>query len=152
MRIVIAAVGKFRREPERELFETYIKRISWPVALKEVEERGALPAPERMAREAGKLLAAVPEAATLVALDETGRALASAAFAARIGRWRDDGVGDLAFVIGGADGLDASVLTRAALTLSLGPMTWPHMMVRAMLAEQLYRAHAILAGHPYHRG
>jgi len=151
MRIVIAAVGRFRREPERELFEAFLKRISWPIALKEVEERRPLPGPQKKAAEATKLLAALPEGATVVALDEAGKALSSAEFAKQMGRWRDDGVGDLAFVIGGADGLDASVLDRARLTLSLGPMTWPHMMVRALLAEQLYRAQSILAGHPYHR-
>ena len=87
-----------------------------------------------------------------IALDETGSALPSREFAARIGRWRDDGVAELAFVIGGAEGLDRGLIERAALVLSLGPMTWPHLMVRAMLAEQLYRAEAILRGHPYHRG
>jgi 23S rRNA (pseudouridine1915-N3)-methyltransferase len=151
MRIVIAAVGKFRREPERELYDAFVKRITWPVTLREVEERGSLPAPKRKAGEARKLLAAVPDGATLIALDEAGTTLTSAAFAKHIGRWRDDGVGDLAFAIGGADGHDASVLERAELTLSLGAMTWPHMMVRALLAEQLYRAQSILAGHPYHR-
>ncbi|MDH3232292.1 MAG: 23S rRNA (pseudouridine(1915)-N(3))-methyltransferase RlmH [Alphaproteobacteria bacterium] len=151
MRIVIAAVGKFRREPERELYESFVKRITWPVALREVEERSRLPAPKRKTSEARKLLAAVPDGATLIALDEAGRALTSVAFAKQIGRWRDDGIGDLAFAIGGADGLDAPVLDRAQLALSLGPMTWPHMMVRALLAEQLYRAQSILAGHPYHR-
>jgi len=152
MRIVIAAVGKFRREPERELYDAFVKRITWPLTLKEVEERGALPVPKRKASEAAKLLAAVPDGATLVALDEAGTALTSAAFARQIGRWRDDGTSDLAFAIGGADGHDATVLERAQLVLSLGPMTWPHMMVRALLAEQLYRAQSILAGHPYHRG
>jgi len=151
MRIVIAAVGKFRREPERDLYDTYIKRLSWPVALKEVEERDPLPAPQRKASEGRKLLAALPEGATLIALDEGGKSLTSTAFSKRIGDWRDDGVAELAFVIGGADGLDAAVLARAQLTLSLGALTWPHMMVRAMLAEQLYRASTILAGHPYHR-
>jgi 23S rRNA (pseudouridine1915-N3)-methyltransferase len=151
MRIVVAAVGKFRRQPERELYDAFVKRISWPITLKEVEERDPLPAPKRKQREGVKLLAALPEGATVVALDERGKALTSADFAKRVGRWRDDGVGDLAFVIGGADGLDASVLDRAQLTLSLGAMTWPHLMVRALLAEQLYRAQSILAGHPYHR-
>jgi len=151
MRIVIAAVGKFRRQPERELYDTFVKRISWPITLKEVEERDPLPAPKRKEREAAKLLAALPEGATVVALDERGKALTSADFAKHMGRWQDDGIGDLAFVIGGADGLDASILKRAQLTLSLGPMTWPHIMVRALLAEQLYRAQSILAGHPYHR-
>jgi 23S rRNA (pseudouridine1915-N3)-methyltransferase len=151
MRIVIAAVGRFRREPERELYDAFVKRLSWPVALKEVAEPDPLPAPQRKAKEAAKLLAALPDGATLVALDQAGSALTSAAFAQRIGRWRDEGIADLAFAIGGADGLDASVLARAQLSLSLGPMTWPHLMVRALLAEQLYRAQSILAGHPYHR-
>jgi 23S rRNA (pseudouridine1915-N3)-methyltransferase len=87
-----------------------------------------------------------------VVLDERGKAEASAAFAARLGAWRDDGVRNVAFLIGGADGHDARVRKRADAILSFGAMTWPHLLVRAMLAEQLYRAHSILAGHPYHRG
>ncbi len=94
----------------------------------------------------------MPDRAILIALDETGTALSSRAFALRIGRWRDNGIADLAFIIGGAEGLDRALIKRASLVLSLGPMTWPHLMVRAMLAEQLYRAEAILRGHPYHRG
>jgi len=87
----------------------------------------------------------------VIALDERGKTLASGDFATLLGRWRDDGVGDLAFAIGGAGGLDASVREAAALTLALGPMTWPHLLTRALLAEQLYRAQSILTGHPYHR-
>ena len=86
-----------------------------------------------------------------MALDERGRDLTSVAFAERLGRWRDDGVRDLAFVIGGADGLAPAVRDRAALTLAFGRATWPHMLVRTMLAEQIYRAQTILTGHPYHR-
>ena len=97
-------------------------------------------------------MAAVPEGATVVVLDEGGRTLTSAAFARRIGGWRESGVRDLAFLIGGTDGMDESVIGRADLVLSLGSMTWPHLLVRGMLAEQIYRAQTILSGHPYHRG
>jgi 23S rRNA (pseudouridine1915-N3)-methyltransferase len=152
MRITIAAAGKFRRGPERVLYENYVERLSWPVALKEIEEGAKLGPPARRAKEAERLLGAMPDGAVLIALDETGSALPSRAFAARIGRWRDDGMAELGFIIGGAEGLDHALIGGAELVLSLGPMTWPHLMVRAMLAEQLYRAEAILRGHPYHRG
>ena len=89
--------------------------------------------------------------ALVVALDEHGRQLGSRAFAKKMGQWRDDGMRDVAFLIGGADGHDQAVLDRADLKLSLGEMTWPHMLVRGLLAEQIYRANAILTGHPYHR-
>ena len=152
MRITIAAAGRFRRGPERALYETFAERLSWPVQLKEFEARAKLGPQARRVKEAEHLISAVPDGAILIALDETGTALSSRAFATRIGRWRDDGIADLVFIIGGAEGLDRALIKRASLVLSLGPMTWPHLMVRAMLAEQLYRAEAILRGHPYHRG
>jgi 23S rRNA (pseudouridine1915-N3)-methyltransferase len=96
-------------------------------------------------------LAAVPKGAVKVALDSQGVALSSEALADRLRAWRDGGASDLAFLIGGAGGLDPAVREAADLVLSLGPMTWPHILVRALLAEQLYRAQTILAGHPYHR-
>ena len=102
-------------------------------------------------REAELILEALPPAATLVVLDERGAAWSSREFADRLAAWRDRGIPDLAFAIGGAEGLGAAVLDRATATLSLGPMTWPHLLVRGMLLEQLYRAQQILAGHPYHR-
>ncbi len=151
MRIVIAAVGRARPGPMRDLFEHYRRRITWPVVLKQVEERRPLPPDQLKAREAELLLAALPEGARVVALDQAGKALTSPQLANSIARWRDDGTSDLAFVIGGAEGLDKDLRRRADLTLSLGRMTWPHLLVRAMLAEQLYRAQQILAGHPYHR-
>jgi 23S rRNA (pseudouridine1915-N3)-methyltransferase len=152
LRIHIVAVGRARQGPERALFEHYAGRVTvWPLALREVEPRGRT-APERLkAAEAELILAALPDGATIVALDETGTALASPDLAGRIATWRDEGVGDLVFVIGGADGLDQSVRQRADLMLSFGRATWPHMLVRGLLAEQLYRAQQILAGHPYHR-
>jgi 23S rRNA (pseudouridine1915-N3)-methyltransferase len=151
MRISVIAVGRAKAGPERALWLDYTKRVPWHVALKEVEARGNLAPAERMAKEGVLLLEAVPTGAALVVLDGRGQALTSAGFAARLGRWRDDGVKELALLIGGADGHAPGVLEKATFLLSLGPMTWPHMMTRAMLAEQLYRAHAILSGHSYHR-
>ena len=150
MRLSILAVGRWREGPERALYESYVGRLPWPVRLHEVEVRGRFAGAELKRREAELLCKAVPASATLVALDERGRTLSSAAFAEQLGRWRD-AAAEPAFVIGGADGLDAGLCERAALRLSLGPMTWPHMLVRALLAEQLWRAHTILTGHPYHR-
>ena len=148
MRIVIAAIGRSRKGPEQQILETYIKRLPWTITVKDFAEPSGA---DRQAREGERLLKAVPAGATIVALDERGEALDSVGFAARLKRWRDAGVGDVAFLIGGADGHGAAVRARAEMLLSLGPMTWPHLMVRGMLAEQLYRASTILAGHPYHR-
>lgn len=150
MRVSILAVGRARDGPERALYEGYVGRLPWPVRLVEVEPRGRFPPADLKRREAELLLKAAPPASLLVALDERGRTFDSAAFADRLSRWRD-GAAELAFVIGGADGLHDSVRTRAGLLLSLGPMTWPHMLVRALLAEQLWRAYSISSGHPYHR-
>lgn len=154
MRITIAAVGKWRTGPERALFEEYRKRLKWPLALKEVEERRPLPPSQLKARESELLQAALPKKTggiLLVALDERGKALSSEALAKQISAWQQRGTGDLAFVIGGAGGLDEGLKKDAGMLLSLGAMTWPHMLVRVMLVEQLYRAQQILAGHPYHR-
>ena len=137
--------------PEIALFDHYAARISFPLAVKEVTSRRAV-APSDVVRHEGELLLkAVPDGAFVVALDAAGKTLTSAAFAKRLGAWRDAGVKDLVFLIGGADGLDGAVTSAADLVLSLGAMTWPHLLTRAMLAEQLYRAQCILAGHPYHR-
>ncbi len=151
MRTWLIAVGRFSAGPERDLFQHYARRLSPPLTLKEVEEKRPLPVAERQSREAQLLLAALPPSATVVALDERGITLGSAAFAEKLGRWRDQGTKNLAFVIGGADGHGAAVRDRADLLLGLGEMTWPHLLVRAMVAEQLWRAQAILSGHPYHR-
>lgn len=151
MRLHIIAVGRVRAGPERDIFEAYRKRLPWPLETREVEARRQSGMAERRREEGQLLLKAVPSGARIIALDERGSAPSSTVFAERIGRWRDDGVPDLAFLIGGADGLDDDVRDAAGMLLSLGPMTWPHQLVRAMLAEQLYRASSILAGHPYHR-
>ena len=155
MRMTLIAVGRLKSGPVRDLYDHYAGRLGQgpigTLALKEVEHRRALPPEELKRREAELLLGAAPKGARLIALDETGKALASADFAKLLGRWRDQGVADAAFLVGGAEGLDSSVREAAALVLSLGPMTWPHLLTRALIAEQLYRAQSILAGHPYHR-
>jgi len=151
VQIVIAAVGRVKPGPERDLFDAYVARLPWRVDLKEIEIKKEMALDTRRAREGEALLAAVPEGARIVALDERGKSEGSEAFAKRIGRWRDDGARAIAFLIGGADGLNETMRKRADLVLSFGALTWPHMLVRALLAEQLYRAHTILTGHPYHR-
>lgn len=151
MQIVIAAVGKARRDPVARLFDVYVARIKWSVVLKEVECRKALPVDQLKEREGELLLSAVPPGATVVALDESGDTLTSGEFATRLRDWRDRAALPVVFLIGGAAGHGDAVRQRADLTLSLGRMTWPHLLVRGMLAEQLYRAQQILIGHPYHR-
>jgi 23S rRNA (pseudouridine1915-N3)-methyltransferase len=151
VRLLIAAVGRAKAGPWRDLERFYLDRLAWPVTVREVEEKRKLPPAQLKEREAELLLAALPAGATAVALDERGKALSSLEFAARLGTWRDQGVADLAFLIGGADGLDAALGGEAELVLALGRMTWPHLLARGLLLEQLYRAQQILAGHPYHR-
>ena len=159
MRIAIAAVGRMKSGPERELVARYLDRASGsgkPLALTgfeviELSESRSSSSASRKADEAKALRAALPEG-IIVALDERGKSLGSEAFSALITRWRDDGRPAASFVIGGADGLDPAFVSAADMTLSFSPMVWPHQLVRIMLAEQLYRATTILSGHPYHRG
>jgi 23S rRNA (pseudouridine1915-N3)-methyltransferase len=151
MRVTIAAVGRDRSGAARELFDEYCRRCPWPIRLVEIAPHSALPLERRLADEGARLAAAIPRDATLVALDERGRLLSSRSFAARIGAWQQQSRSELAFLIGGPDGLAGALIERADLVLALGRMTWPHLLVRMLLAEQLYRASTILAGHPYHR-
>ena len=151
MRTLILAVGRFRIGPERDLYGAYAKRLHPPPELIEVEERRKLDTPRRVAREAELLTKHVPEGAFVFALDGTGRTLSSEALAERMRRLRDAGTPAACFIVGGADGLGKPVLDVAGMVLSLGPMTWPHLLVRTLVVEQLYRAEAILSGHPYHR-
>lgn len=138
MLLHIVARGRIGRSPEAELVDRYVKRLSWPVRLTELPDSGGkLPAIEGQTR--------------LVLLDETGEMLSSKAFAERLARWRDDGAREARFMIGAADGFDDAARREADLLLSFGRATWPHLLARAMLAEQLYRATSILANHPYHR-
>ncbi len=150
MRLTLIAVGRAKRGPEQELFNSYQKRLNPALDLVEVEEKRPLSGAELKAREAELIVAKIPEGAFLIALDERGKPLASRKFAEKLGDLRDGGR-DVTFIIGGADGLDESLRARAEMILGFGPQTWPHMLVRAMLAEQVYRAQSILAGHPYHR-
>ncbi|MFN4354108.1 23S rRNA (pseudouridine(1915)-N(3))-methyltransferase RlmH [Parvibaculum sp.] len=158
MRVHICAVGRLKAGPEKLLIDDYISRLDAagrPIGISagpviEVEEKRKLDAPQLMAREAELLLAAA-KGATIVALDERGKNETSEVFARRLGEWRDNATSDLAFVIGGANGLAPAIREKAVHIVSFGAMTWPHMLARTMLAEQLYRAVTILAGHPYHR-
>jgi 23S rRNA (pseudouridine1915-N3)-methyltransferase len=151
IRIVILAIGKQRRGPLGDLQAHYAARLTSPPAIVELEERRKLPPEPLRAREAELILAALPAGARLVALDEHGSNWTSRDLADRLAAWRDQGTATLAFAIGGAEGLGRAVIERADAVLSLGAMTWPHLLVRGMLLEQLYRAQQILAGHPYHR-
>jgi 23S rRNA (pseudouridine1915-N3)-methyltransferase len=145
----VIAVGRVKDGPEAALFARYAGRMRPALALTEVAEGRGAPG-EIKRREGAALLAALPSGAFVVALDQGGDAPDSARLAVLLERWL--GLGrPVCFLIGGAEGLDASVVARADVTISLGALTWPHFLVRAMLAEQLYRARAIAAGHPYHR-
>lgn len=159
MRILIAAVGRARGAPEDAIAGDYLKRASGmgkklgfkDIELTIVETSREASAPARMDDEAARLKAKLPRAARTIALDERGRAMTSEAFANHLAKLRDGG-SDVAFIIGGPDGLSPNLRDSAHERLALGAQTWPHMLVRAMLAEQIYRAMAILSGHPYHRG
>jgi 23S rRNA (pseudouridine1915-N3)-methyltransferase len=160
MRLIIAAVGRLKDGPERALLERYRDRFAdlgkrlglAPVAWHELAESRAATATKRCAEEGTALLKLARDADAIIALDERGKALTSAAFAQLLGKIRDDGAGTLAILVGGPDGLAPAVREAAHIRLSFGSMTLPHGLARIVLAEQLYRAATILAGHPYHRG
>jgi 23S rRNA (pseudouridine1915-N3)-methyltransferase len=159
MRLVVAAIGRLRSGPESELAERYRKRaeqlgrrIGFRTAeIVEIRESRAPDIGKRMIEESIALANVIPDKAITVILDERGESLDSAALAALLARWRDDGRPAAVFVIGGDDGLAASLRDKAKLRLAFGAATWPHQLVRVMLLEQLYRAITILSGHPYHR-
>ncbi|WGF90666.1 23S rRNA (pseudouridine(1915)-N(3))-methyltransferase RlmH [Marinivivus vitaminiproducens] len=150
MRLTVIAAGRARSGPFADLVQDYASRLAWPFQVVEIVSKRP-EGPERQADEAERLLRAVPDGAVTVALDGRGRNLPSAALAERLQGWIDEGRRDVAFLIGGADGLTEPVRRRADLLLAFGAQTWPHMLVRVMLVEQIYRATTILAGHPYHR-
>jgi 23S rRNA (pseudouridine1915-N3)-methyltransferase len=159
MRLLIAAIGKLKQGPERALFAHYLGRAEAlgrklhlsPLTAIEVAESKAATAWARKDAEAQALLAKISSAHLLVCLDPGGEPLSSEAFAALLAKFRDDGTEGVAFMIGGADGLGRDALAKAAKRLSFGPMTLPHGLARIVLAEQIYRAATMLAGHPYHR-
>ena len=138
MLLHIVARGRIGRSPEADLVARYLKRVTWPTKITELPDTGGKVPP-------------VDPGTRIVMLDEKGRDLPSMAFATQLGRWRDDGVRETRFLLGAADGFDDAQREQADLLLAFGRATWPHLMARAMLAEQLWRAASILAGHPYHR-
>ena len=138
MLLHIIARGKIGRSPEAELVERYLKRIAWPTKITELPERGGV-------------IPSAPPASVTILLDERGTVLSSIEFAKKLDGWRDGGKREARFLIGAADGHDDALRGSADLMLSFGAATWPHMLARAMLAEQLFRATSILANHPYHR-
>ena len=138
MLLHIVARGKIGRSPEAELVDRYLKRIVWPVRITELPDRGGT-------------LPAISTPTVTILLDERGDLLSSIEFARKLESWRDSGKREARFLIGAADGHDEALRSSADLILSFGPATWPHMLARAMLAEQLFRATSILANHPYHR-
>jgi 23S rRNA (pseudouridine1915-N3)-methyltransferase len=159
MRLIVAAIGRLKAGPERELAERFRDRVAKAgravglrdIEIVEIRESKAADAARRVLEESIALANIVPERAVVVALDETGENLASGSFTGMLRSWRDAGRPAAVFCIGGADGLGEDVRRRADLKLAFGAATWPHQLVRIMLLEQLYRAVTILAGHPYHR-
>lgn len=155
MRVHICAVGRLRKGPEKDLIDDYLTRFErtgrglglGPAQIIEVEDKKG----GGMGAEAALLGKVIPKGSLICILDERGKVETSPQFAARLGGWRDAGRGDLALVIGGADGIDPKLRAQADHALSFGKMVWPHMLVRVMMAEQLYRAASILSGGPYHR-
>lgn len=158
MKVTIAAVGRLKAGPERELVERYFARatkagraLGLEFSLREFPESHAARPADRQAAEATALAAAIPVGAVPIVLDERGKGVGSAEFASLIGRLRDGGRRDMVLIIGGPDGLDPSLRKKAEAVVSFGSMTLPHQLVRVLVAEQLYRATTILSGHPYHR-
>jgi len=160
MNLIVAAVGRMKKGPERDLAERYRERAAkagravgiQDVEIVEVAESRAREANRRMIEESIALAQLISDDAVTVVLDQRGESLDSARFTSTLQRWRDNGRPAAVFVIGGADGLAPSLTEKADLRLAFGAATWPHQLVRIMLLEQLYRAVTILAGHPYHRG
>jgi 23S rRNA (pseudouridine1915-N3)-methyltransferase len=159
MRLMVAAIGRLKAGPERELAERYRDRVAKAgravglrdIEIVEIRESRAQEAAKRMLEESIALANLIPEGAIVVALDQSGEALASESITGVLRGWRDAGRPAAVFCIGGADGLGPELTARADLALAFGAATWPHQLVRIMLLEQLYRAVTILAGHPYHR-
>ncbi|QDG74593.1 23S rRNA (pseudouridine(1915)-N(3))-methyltransferase RlmH [Labrenzia sp. PHM005] len=159
MRFSLICIGRMKAGADKDLFDRYLDRARkagralgiTDVAITELPESRGQRAEDRKADEAKAILQALPSGAKLVVLDENGKNLTSPAFSGRLEAWKDDGIPDIVFAIGGADGHGQEMLARADLKLALGAMTWPHQIARILLAEQIYRAITIQSGHPYHR-
>jgi len=152
MKITILSIGKFRnQDPVQELFLEYKKRLNWKIELKELELKGNLQGETLKIKEGELLLSKVPNGSKIIALDEKGKMFSSPEFADVIRNYGNQGNSDLSFIIGGADGLSVELKQKADLILSFSKMTFPHLMIRSFLIEQIYRANTIISGHPYHR-
>ncbi|AIK95718.1 23S rRNA (pseudouridine(1915)-N(3))-methyltransferase RlmH [Candidatus Odyssella acanthamoebae] len=151
MKIRLICVGILKKSPELSLIEEYLKRSRWKIELKELPSRSDLTGDTLKQFEAEQIQSFIPEATPLIVLDERGSTLTSRDFAELFQDFQNTGHSQVAICIGGADGLHQSVRDRASKIISFGKLTWPHMLVRVMIMEQLYRAQQILAGHPYHR-
>ncbi len=152
MNVTLCTVGRLRPGPEKDLFESYIKRIPWTVSVCEVEVRDTANPKQKAQAECESLSAKIPKGAKVICLDSRGKTKSSEAMAGLISDWRDSGVRDLCVLIGGADGLSEDIRRCSDVVLSFGSVTWPHMLMRVLVAEQLFRWHCILTDHPYHRG
>ena len=153
MRITILSIGKFENSPHKAVFENYLKRLKWKVELRELELKNAqnMSVDKIKEGEGELILKALKPSSKLIAMDERGKQFSSIEFSKMIADFGVVGESDLTFVIGGSDGLSQEVLRKASLKISLSKMVFPHLMVRAILIEQIYRAQSIIAGHPYHR-
>ena len=144
LRIEILVAGRLKKGAFADLRDEYLKRMTWPVTITEVEGRSA-------EEEQSRLIEKIKPQSVLIALDEKGKVFSSREFSAKLSEFSTQGQTDIQFLIGGADGLNDDIRKRARFLLAFGPQTWPHMMVRVMLLEQIYRTQQIIAGHPYHR-
>jgi len=152
MRVLISAIGKLsKKSPEQALIDDYVKKTRWPITIRESEEKKALSGEALKEAESKLLWHNLPKGAKVVALDERGEEPSSRELAQKIARWRDNGIQDLVFMIGGADGHASETRNKADMVLSFGRMTLPHFLARVILTEQIYRIKTILDGHPYHR-
>ena len=153
MRITILSIGKFENSPHKAVFENYLKRLKWKLELKELDVKNAnnLSEQEKKKEEGALILKALKPSSKMIACDENGKQFKSRDFAKLLSDFALRGESDLTFVIGGSDGLAAEVLQKSAVKISFGLATMPHLMVRSVLVEQLYRAQTIIEGHPYHR-
>ena len=151
MKLTVIAVGNSRNSYEMKLFQYYARRITFPFNLIEVVAKKSFVGNQRKVKESSLLLSKVSNDSIVIVLDQCGLQQTSQKLAAQIQSWRDEGTKELTFLIGGADGLDKAIFERAHMVLSFGAQTWPHLLVRVLLAEQVYRVQCIISGHPYHR-
>jgi|TARA_Y100000814_G_scaffold248419_1_gene194382 23S rRNA (pseudouridine1915-N3)-methyltransferase len=151
MNIIIIAVGRIRSGPEKTLIENYSRRIKWPIEFREVEEKKKLKGLELKKRQGDLLLNQCPPESKIIVLDQCGKNLPSTELANVFKNWQGNRVKEVCMLIGGADGVDQDLRKKADLLLSFGQLTWPHMLARVMLTEQIYRSQQIINGHPYHR-